>query len=254
MKIVIDKEKGELTVKKDNQQQSLDLYSLEAFKIVAHEWLRLCWNQDYTYTFSWLGIPIIQLPDDMFRIQEVIYDLQPDLIIETGVAHGGSLIYYASLLHSIGKGHVVGIDIEITAMRRQAIEQHPLAQRVSLIEGDSVDPATLSKVESYVADKDIVLVILDSDHTKKHVQAELESYSKFVTPNSYIVAVDGFMKFLADVPQGNVEWEWDNPGEAAIEFVNRNPEFIIEQPTWPFNPSKLTENVTHWPNAWLKRK
>jgi cephalosporin hydroxylase len=176
------------------------------------------------------------------------------VILETGIAHGGSLIFSASLCKMMGKGRVIGIDIEIRPHNRKAIEAHELFSYITLIEGSSTAPEIVKKAKSLIKPGEKVLVILDSCHTKQHVLDELNAYYDVVTSGSYIVATDGSMKDLYDVPRGNPEWEWDHPTASAIEFAKHHPEFIIEQPTWPFNESELTENITHWPGAWLRRK
>ncbi|MCI0746961.1 MAG: cephalosporin hydroxylase family protein [Verrucomicrobia subdivision 3 bacterium] len=196
---------------------------------------------------------MIQLPEDMLRLQEVIYHLQPDVILETGVAHGGSLIFYASLFRAMGRGRVIGVDVEIRPRNRKAIMAHPLAELITLIEGDSVAPLTVQRVRSLIGSSETVLVILDSCHTKGHVLAELEAYHSFVTPGSYILATDGVMKEVADVPRGKPEWTSDNPAAAAEAFLKTHPEFVLATPAWRFNESDLHANITHWPGAWLKR-
>ncbi|URZ16000.1 cephalosporin hydroxylase family protein [Clostridium felsineum] len=198
--------------------------------------------------------PIIQLPEDMVRIQEVIYDLKPDCIIETGVAHGGSLVYYASLCKAMGKGRVIGVDIEIRPHNRKAIEEHELYPLITLIEGNSTSDEVINNVKNLIKEDETVLVILDSCHTEEHVTSELELYSKFVTKESYIIVQDGIMKDLDDVPRGNISWKKDNPSVAAINFLKKHSDFILEQPNWKFNESNLDQNITEWPNAWLKRK
>ena len=198
-------------------------------------------------------MPIIQLSEDMVRMQEVIYRLKPDLIIETGVAHGGSLIYYASLFEAMGKGKVIGIDIEIREHNRRAIETHDLFHRIELIEGSSIDPEIVAKVGGMIPADATVLVILDSNHLRDHVKSELEMYSPFVTKGSYIVSTDGVMRDVTDVPRGEESWSHDNPAQAAEEFAAEHSDFQIEQPEWPFNESDLEKNITHWPSAWVKR-
>lgn len=231
-----------------------DLYGKEAFELISELWLRTSWNQKYSYTFTWLGRPIIQHPEDLVRLQEAIYRLRPNVIIETGVAHGGSLIFYASLFKSLGiAGRVIGIDIEIRPHNRRAIEAHELAAYITLIEADSAAPGTVAQARAKVRPGDTVLVILDSNHSKMHVAAELEVYAGLVTPGSYIVATDGIMQLVHDAPRGRREWINDNPAAAALEFVERHPEFAIEQPAWLFNESPLDKSITAWPNAWLKR-
>lgn len=254
MKLIIDTEAREIIQEFEGKRISLDLYSNEAFALISRQWLKVGWEQKYVYTFSWMGRPIIQLPEDMVRIQEVIYRVKPDVIIETGVAHGGSLVYYASLCTAMGKGRVIGVDIEIRPPNRKAIEAHEMFPRITLIEGGSTAPEIIKQVKGLVKPGETVLVILDSCHTKQHVLAELEAYHDVVTPGSYIVATDGSMRDLHDVPRGKREWVWDNPAAAVAEFVQNHPEFVLEQPAWPFNESELSENITHWPGGWLRRK
>ena len=253
MRVTIDTEQRTMTEESGTESRSLDLYSKEAFEIISNLWVKVGWNEKYSYTFSWLGRPIVQLPEDMIRIQEVIYRIKPDVIIETGVAHGGSLIYYATLCKAFEKGRVVGIDIEIRPHNRNAIESHELSSYITLVEGSSTAPEVLDHVRSLIKPGESVLVILDSNHTRQHVLDEMRSYSDLVTKGSYLVATDGIMKDFSDVPRGNPEWIWDNPNKAAQEFAAETPQFLLEQPPWPFNESKLTENVTHWPGAWLRR-
>lgn len=253
MRVTIDTDQRTLTEESGTESRSLDLYSKEAFEIISNLWVKVGWNEKYSYTFSWLGRPIVQLPEDMIRIQEVIYRIKPDVIIETGVAHGGSLIYYATLCKAFEKGRVVGIDIEIRPHNRNAIEGHELSSYITLVEGSSTSPEVLDHVRSLIKPGESVLVILDSNHTRQHVLDEMRSYCDLVTKGSYLVATDGIMKDFNDVPRGNPEWIWDNPNKAAQEFAAETPQFLLEQPPWPFNESKLTENVTHWPGAWLRR-
>lgn len=253
MKLTIDTEAKTLTEEQDGQILNLDLYSKEAFERVSRQWVRVGWNQKYPYTFSWMGRPVIQLPEDMIRVQEVIFRIKPDIIIETGVAHGGSLIFYASLCKAMGRGRVVGIDVEIRAHNRKAIEAHDLYPYITLIEGSSTDLKIVERVSNLIKPEETVMVLLDSNHCKKHVIDELKAYASLVTLGSYIVATDGIMKDLNDVPRGDEDWTWDNPTDAAIEFVKEHKEFVLEQPIWPFNESSLSESITHWPGAWLKK-
>lgn len=201
MKILIDTDNNTCIVE-ENQKEELSLYSKEAFEILSKEWVKVGWNEKYTYTFSWFGRPIIQMPEDMIRIQELIYKLKPDVIVETGVAHGGSLIYYASICRAIGKGRVVGVDIEIRPHNRNSIEEHELYPLITLIEGSSVEESTLEKVKNCINHGEKVLVILDSCHTRDHVYNELKMYSELVSKEFYIVVQDGIMEDLYDVPRG----------------------------------------------------
>jgi cephalosporin hydroxylase len=250
MRIVIDT--SERTLVADGKR--LDLYGKEAFELISDLWLKTSWNQKYSYTFTWLGRPIIQHPEDLVRLQEVIFTLRPDIIIETGVAHGGSLIFYASLFRAMGKqGRVVGVDIEIRPQNRKAIEKHELASYITLVEGDSALPDIVQRVSGLVGRGDRVMVILDSSHAKAHVARELEAYAPLVSPGSYIVATDGIMGLVHDTPRGRPEWDRDNPSQAASEFAVRHPEFVLEEPKWRFNESELDRAITAWPGAWLKR-
>lgn len=253
MRLTIDTTSRHLEVETERFRETVPLYSKRAFELLSQQWVRVGWAERYAYTFSWMGRPIIQLPEDMFRLQEVIYSVKPDVLIETGVAHGGSLVFYASLFKAIGRGRVVGVDIEIRPHNRAAIEAHPFADVITLIEGSSTATATVNAVREQVREGDTVLVILDSSHTKAHVAEELEQYCRLVTPGSYIVATDGIMRDLADVPGGRPGWTVDNPAAAARDFAVRHPEFRLERPAWQFNESTLDESVTYWPDAWLRR-
>jgi cephalosporin hydroxylase len=253
MRLIIDTDAKTMTQAGPAETRVIDLYSKEAFELISQQWIKIGWDQKYSYTFSWLGRPIIQLPEDMIRTQEVIYRVRPDVIIETGIAHGGSLIFYASLCKLIGRGRVIGIDVEIRPHNRKALEEHELFPLITLIEGSSTAPEVVNRVRSLLGADETVLVILDSNHSRAHVLNELEAYHSLVSPESYIVATDGRMKDLTDVPRGNAHWASDNPAAAAEQFAAQHPEFSIEQPPWLFNESELTENITHWPSAWLKR-
>lgn len=254
MKLTLDTESQTMTLEESGITTQLSLFSKEAFEVISRQWVRLGWNQKYPYTFSWMGRPVIQLPEDMIRMQEVIFQIKPDVIIETGVAHGGSLIFYSSLCKAMGKGRVIGIDIEIRPHNRAAIEAHPLSDRITLVEGSSTAPDIVQQVGAMIQPNEIVLVILDSNHTYEHVFNELNAYGGLVSKGSYIVATDGIMFDLADVPRGQTSWTTDNPMCAAADFARANPAFTIEQPSWPFNESDLAKNITHWPGAWLRRQ
>ena len=197
---------------------------------------------------------MIQLPDDMIRIQEVIYRVRPDVLIETGVAHGGSVVFYASLFKAMGQGKVVGVDIEIRPHNRTAIEAHELKPYITLVEGSSIDPKIVDQVKRQLRPNDRVMVVLDSNHSKAHVAAEFAAYAPLVSPDSYIVATDGVMQLVHDAPRGKPEWTTDNPTAAAAEFAREHSEFSLEEPSFPFNEGEVTERVTHWPGAYLRRR
>jgi cephalosporin hydroxylase len=225
----------------------------EAFAAVSAAWLRCGWDVKYVYGFTWMGRPIIQLPEDMFRMQELIWRLQPDVLVETGVAHGGSLIFYASLFAAMNKGRVIGVDIEIRPHNRAAIEAHPLASRITLIEGNSVARATVEAVRAQLHEGETVLVVLDSNHSLEHVAAELSSYAPMVSPGSYIVACDGIMAQVAGAPRTAPDWAWNNPLSATKNFLAGTDEFVLEEPPFAFNEGRVRDRVTYWPKCFLKR-
>ena len=251
--IKIDLEQGIVSVEKDGRTREYKLDTPEAFKIVSEAWLRAGWDNKYVYSFTWLGRPIIQLPEDMIRLQEVIHAVQPDVIVETGVAHGGALVFYASLCKAMDRGRVIGVDVEIRPHNREAIESHPLSSLITLIEGSSIDPSVVNEVKSKIGRDEKVMVMLDAAHQKQHVLAELAAYSTLVKPGSYIVAMDGIMENLAGAPRSNEDWTWNNPRQAALEFVADNADFVIEEPPFAFNEGNVTERVTYWPPAFIKR-
>ena len=203
----------------------------------------------YSYNFSWMGRPIIQYPQDMIAMQEIIWNVKPDLVIETGIAHGGSLIYYASLLELLGKGEVLGIDIDIREHNRKEIEKHPMSKRIKMLQGSSISSEIVKQVKKYVSGKKSILVCLDSNHTHDHVLNELNLYSAFVTIGSYIVAFDTIVE---DLPEGYFSQKrpWgigNNPKTAVDEFLKKNDNFIFDASI----DNKLLISVA--PNGYLKR-
>lgn len=254
MKITIDT--NEQIITDEETGEKTPLYSTEGFEIVSKIWLKVGWNEKHVYTFSWMGRPIIQLPEDMIRAQEAIFQIKPTVIVETGIAHGGSLIYNASLLKAMDiDGRIIGVDIEIRPHNRKAVEEHFLFPYITMIEGSSVAPEIVAQVKDLIKPDDKVLVFLDSNHSRAHVLAELEAYADLVTPGSFIVATDGIMLNVADVPRGTPGWETDNPVSAVEDFLRTHPEFVKEEPEWLFNESDLKRNInTHWNEAWLKRR
>lgn len=253
MRLIIDTVTGTLTEEGEGTRREIDLYSPESFRLLSRQWLNVGWDLKYSYGFTWLGVPIIQLPEDLLLIQEIIWRLRPDVIIETGFAHGGSAVFYAGLCKCLGKGRVISIDVEIRPRNRAAVESHVLSPWITLIEGDSVAAATGEKVGRLIEPGETVLVILDSKHTRDHVLQELELYSRFVTPGSYLVAADGYMEYLADLPRGEPGWKNDNPKKAAEEFAARRPDFSIVDPGFLFNEGEIDFRVTYWPAAFLQR-
>lgn len=230
--------------KKRVQSQGTNEKLLQSGRHFAEETIRA----GYSYNFSWMGRPIIQYPQDMVAMQEIIWEIKPDLIIETGIAHGGSIIYYASLLELIGKGEVLGVDIDIREHNRIEIERHPMSKRITMLEGSAISEEIIDKIKPYAAGKNVVMVCLDSNHTHAHVLKELELYAPFVTVGSYLVAFDTIVEdlpsdFYADRPWGL----GDNPKTAVHEFLKGNDEFIINKDI----DNKLLVSVA--PDGYLKR-
>ncbi|MFQ5843387.1 MAG: cephalosporin hydroxylase family protein [Planctomycetota bacterium] len=251
---MIEIHEDEIVVRDDRGHETrFGLGTPEGFKILSDLWLRSGWDTKYVYSFTWLGRPIIQLPDDLVRIQEVIFSVQPDVIVETGIAHGGGLVFYAGLCRAMDRGRVIGIDIEIRPHNRRAIEEHFLFPWIDLIEGDSIAPKTVAQVEERIGPDERVMVLLDSRHTRDHVLGELRAYGPFVSVGSYAVAMDGIMANLAGAPRSEPDWSWNNPLSAAREFAEHNPDFVIEEPAFPFNEGTVTDRVTYWPGGFLKR-
>jgi len=252
--LTIDERHGQVMIAgPDGKAQVHAMDTPEAFEAVSAAWLRCGWDVKYVYGFTWMGRPIIQLPEDMIRIQELIWRLKPDVVVETGVAHGGSLVFYASLFAAMQRGRVIGVDIEIRPHNRAAIEAHPMASRIALVEGSSVAAKTVAAVRAQIRPDETVLVILDSNHSRDHVAAELELYAPLVTPGSYIVACDGIMAQVAGAPRTAPDWTWNNPLSAVEDFLRHSPNFVLEEPAFAFNEGRVRDRVTYWPKCFLKR-
>jgi cephalosporin hydroxylase len=200
------------------------------FKKLSQRWFDISLiKYEYPYHFTWLGRPIIQYPQDILIIQELIWKIKPDLVIETGIARGGSLIFTASILELIGKGNVIGIDVDIRKHNREEIEKHPMFKRIKMIEGSSIDKKIVKKIFKLAERKKKILVLLDSSHTHSHVLEELKSYSPLVNKGSYVVVFD---TALEDMPKNsfpNRPWDkGDNPKTAVKEFVKKSNRFKID--------------------------
>lgn len=232
--------------KKDRIQQ---MREDEEFLQMTNQYLQMLTKKKYMYDFTWLGVPIIQFPTDIVAIQELIWMVQPDLIIETGIAHGGSIILSASILEMLGgNGHVVGIDIDIRKHNRDVIEHHPMMKRITMIEGSSIAPEVVQQVTEIAKDYQKILVILDSCHTHDHVFAELQAYAPLVSENSYLVVFDTVVEELPS--SFNQDRPWDvgnNPMTALNSFLVDHPEFILDT---DFNDKLL---LTCAPKGWLKK-
>lgn len=224
-------------------KETKDIINLEK---AAQKWINISVKNRLAYEIDWLGIPIIQTPEEMILLQELIFAVKPDYIIETGVAHGGSLIYYASICHLIGKGKVIGIDIDIRKHNRKVIEKHGMFKRVKLIEGSSTNESTLKKVKELVPKGSTVLVCLDSNHTCNHVLSELKLYKQFVSPGGYIVVFDTITSRLASEGVCDKIYLNNGPSEAVEKFLRIDKDFEID--------SKYDRLfITYSPKGFLRR-
>ena len=236
--------KSQIDNKKNIREASLN----KKLKKLKAEWINLTTRYKYSYNFNWLGRPIIQLPQDILAMQEIIWRIKPEMIVETGIAHGGSLIFYSSLLELVANnGQVVGVDIDIRKHNRIEIEKHPMFKRITMIQGSSVDEAIVKKVEEIAKGKRQVLIVLDSDHTHEHVLNELRLYSPLVTKGSYLVVFDTAIEdmpedFFADRPWG----KGNNPKTAVWEFLKSCDRFMIDKDI----ENKLL--ITMAPDGYLK--
>lgn len=219
----------------------------DKIKDLSIDWMVSTAKHKYTYHFSWMGRPIIQYPQDIVAMQELIWEIRPDVIVETGIAHGGSLVFYASMLELIGQGEVIGIDLDIRKHNRLEIERHPMFKRITMLEGSSTDAEIIKEIKILCSDKKRIMVVLDSNHTHSHVLEELKLYSSLVTPGSYLIVMD---TGIADMPdQLYIDRPWgkgDNPKTAVREFLQDNDRFVIDESMH----SKLL--ITVAPDGYLK--
>jgi cephalosporin hydroxylase len=222
-------------IKKFNEDRASNIESLgqdTELKELGIKFMLDTNKRKYTYNFSWMGRPIIAYPQDMIAMQEIIWDVKPDLIIETGVAHGGSIVYYASLLELLGNdGFVIGIDIDIREHNKTLIEQHPMSKRIKLFEGSSISETIYNQVKALSADRKKILVCLDSNHSHEHVLEELKLYAPLTSVGSYCVVFDTAIEDMPDdYDWGTRPWgKGNNPKTAVWEFVKTNNEFEIDK-------------------------
>src|SRR5207249_5598131 len=199
----------------------------EEFKALSRRWFQRSCGHRYSYHFTWLGRPIIQYPQDILAMQELIWRVKPDLVIETGIAHGGSLVFHASLLELLGgDGRVLGIDVDIRPHNRVEIERHPMRRRIDMLEGSSISEPIVEEARRRANGRERVMVVLDSNHTHEHVLRELELYSPLVRKGSYVVVFD---TVIEDMPDGSFpDRPWgrgNNPATAVREFLRTNERF-----------------------------
>lgn len=214
---------------------------------LSKEWIRDTAAHKYTYNYSWMGRPIIQFPQDMVAMQEILWAVKPDVVIETGIAHGGSIVYYASILELMGHGEVVGIDIDIRAHNRHAIETHPMAKRIHLVEGSSIAEETIAKVKKLAQGKRAV-VVLDSNHTHEHVLEELRAYAPLVCEGGYCVVMDTVVEDMPASLSADRPWgPGDNPKTAVHAYLKETDNFVIDSDV----DAKLLISVA--PSGYLRR-
>ncbi len=201
----------------------------EELKKKSIDWMVHADKYKYTYNFKWMGRPIIKFPNDMVIMQELIWDVKPDLIIETGIAHGGSIIFSASMLEMMGHGEVVAVDIDIRQHNREEIEKHPMYKRITMFEGDCLSDDIIQKISEIAKTKERVMVFLDSNHTHDHVLKELELYAPFVSKGSYLVLPDTFIEYFPKGYYSDRPWDvGDNPMTALRKFLKHNDDFVID--------------------------
>lgn len=221
----------------------------EAIKTSSNQFIQDSINSRYSYNFSWMGRPIIAYPQDMVAMQEIIWEVKPDLFIEAGIAHGGSIVYYASLLELIGgDGLVLGIDIDIRKHNRDLIEAHPMMKRIQMIEGSSIAPEIAAQVYEVAKNKKRIMVCLDSNHTHDHVLDELKLYAPLTSVGSYCVVFDTVVEDLPKSQYNDRPWDvGNNPKTAVFEFLKTNNDFVINKEI----DNKLLVSVA--PDGYLKR-
>jgi cephalosporin hydroxylase len=195
--------------------------SPELTRDLPREWTRALWQNELWRGNRWHGMPILQWPTDLLILQELIGELRPRVIVETGTYRGGSAVFFASMLQLFGieDGRVISVDVHLAPEVREAVARHPLGGRITLVEGSSIDPATVRRVEELAGDEANVFVFLDSDHSYHHVLEELRAYQRFVPVGGSLCAFDTIMKDLWDLPLAETSWKDDNPHRAVLDFV-----------------------------------
>jgi cephalosporin hydroxylase len=238
---------SKIILKNKNEEFEVNLYSKEGIEMLSNLWIKGAAEFKLMYELTWMGRPIIQFGTDMIMLQELIWKVKPDIFIETGIAHGGSLIYTASLFELMGNnGQVIGIDVEIRSHNRVAIEAHSMYKRIKMIEGSSIAETTIIELEKLLDSGKITMVMLDSNHSRDHVLSELKLYSKYVNVGSYLIVQDGSQEWVSDIPRGKPEWKEDNPLAAIELFLKENNDFIIDE-------TYTRLGITQSPNGYLKK-
>lgn len=221
--------------------------NIEQLRKAAREWLAAHWENKLSYEVSWLGIPVIQSAEDMIIMQEIIFEVKPDFIVEMGIAHGGSLIYYASLLKMLGKGRVIGADIDIREHNRKLLEKHPMIELIDMIEASSIEQSTFDLIRKKIPEGSKVIVVLDSCHERDHVLKEMELYSSLVSKDSYLIVCDTIVPQVAGLKHSKEDFSTNNPKEAIDIFMEKYPgEFVVDK-----KREKLF--FTYFPGGFLKK-
>ena len=228
-----------LALSGDDRQLEFDLYDDRTLDVLATLWEKTAYHHRLTNVLTWMGVPIIQLAEDVVMMQELLWDVKPDVLVESGVAHGGSVIMYAAMMELAGKGRVVGVDIDVRPHTHENIAGSRLGERITLVEGNSLEPAVVARVSSLVHEGDSVLVVLDSNHRRAHVAAEINCYKDLVTPGSYMVVMDGNSSYVHDAPGGNKAMIGDSALEAVLEFLSSDTDF---SPDPHYNRLRITAN------------
>lgn len=220
----------------DKDQKEIQKYVLRinnknksALQENSLNWVRTSWENKMDYEITWLGIPIIQNPYDIVLMQELVFNVKPTIIVESGIAHGGSLIFYASMLKLLGKGKVIGIDIDIREHNKKLILKHPLSKTIDLIEGNSISEDIIKRVKHKIKNNDKVLIILDSNHEYNHVYNELNAYKELISLRSYVVVFDTFMPKLQGLSGASKDVKINNPLTAVRKFISENKNFVIDK-------------------------
>ena len=238
---------SKIILKNKDEEFEVNLYSKEGIEMLSNLWIKGAAEFKLMYELTLMGRPIIQFGTDMIMLQELIWKIKPEIFIETGIAHGGSLIYTASLFELMGNnGQVIGIDVEIRAHNRVAIEAHSMFKRIKMIEGSSISDSTINDLEKLLDNGKTTMVMLDSNHSRDHVLSELRLYSKYVSVGSYIIVQDGSQEWVSDIPRGKPEWKQDNPLAAIDIFLKENDDFIIDE-------IYTRLGITQSPNGYLKK-
>jgi cephalosporin hydroxylase len=253
MRITIDTDAQVLQLAEGGEATGYSLFSPEAFRILSRYWLAMAWNLGHWNSFTWMGRQLLQLPDDVLRLAEVLWTLRPATIVETGVYEGGSTLFFAGLCRLHGGGRVISVEREFRPGVREAIQQGA-GESVTLIEGDSASPETAERVRRSIRAGERVCVFLDSDHSAQHVAAELRHFSPLVSPGCYLIVADSICRELAHAPEGDPTWSWNHPGAAVDEFLSLHPEFSRERPPCLSPEGRDFAQLSYFPDTWLRRR